>query len=250
MHLEVQSLLCIMRLDALQITKNIGHRTIVKDVTLSIHPGEVVAIFGPNGAGKTTLIKILSTLLRPTSGKLKINNIDAIADYLQVRNALGVIVHEHLAYPVLTPYENLKFFGQMYDIEDLETRCKTLIDEVGLNRFIHEPILTFSRGMTQRFMIAKALLHHPSILLFDEPFSGLDVSAKQFVIDRIAQEQQNDKSVVVTTHNIELGYLVGTRFLFMINGELEEIAHKDEIDKEALQKLYEERLVDKVQKRL
>ena len=239
-----------MRLDASQITKNIGHLTIVKDVTLSINPGEVVAIFGPNGAGKTTLIKILSTLLRPTSGKLKIENIDAIADYLQVRNTLGVIIHEQLAYPVLTPYENLKFFGQMYDVENLETRCKTLLDEVGLNRFIHEPLHTFSRGMTQRFMIAKALLHHPSILLLDEPFSGLDASARQFVIDQIAKEQQNDRSVVVTTHNIELGCLVGTRFLFMINGELEEIAHKNEIDKETLQKLYEVRVVDTVQKRL
>ncbi|RKU25517.1 hypothetical protein C6497_15690 [Candidatus Poribacteria bacterium] len=239
-----------MRLDALQITKNIGHLTIVKDVTLSINPGEVVAIFGPNGAGKTTLIKILSTLLRPTSGKLKIGNIDAIADYLQVRNTLGVIIHEQLAYPVLTPYENLKFFGQMYHVEDLETRCKTLLDEVGLNRFIHEPIHTFSRGMTQRFMIAKALLHYPSILLLDEPFSGLDASARQIVIDRIAKEQQNDRSVVITTHNIDLGYLVGTRFLFMINGELEEIAQKNEIDKETLQKLYEVRMVDTVQKRL
>ncbi len=235
-----------MRLETSQITKNIGHRTIIKDVTLSINPGEVVAIFGPNGAGKTTLIKILSTLLRPTSGKLKIENIDAIVDYLQVRNTLGVIVHEQLAYPVLTPYENLKFFGQMYDVEDLETRCKTLLNEVGLNRFMHDPIHTFSRGMTQRFMIAKALLNHPSILLLDEPFSGLDASAKQFVIDRISQEQQNDKSLVVTTHNIELGCLVGTKFFFMINGEVEEIAHKDEIEQEALQKMYEERMTHTV----
>ncbi|MCG9129914.1 heme ABC exporter ATP-binding protein CcmA [Candidatus Poribacteria bacterium] len=239
-----------MRLNASQITKIIGHRTIVKDVTLSINPGEIVVIFGPNGAGKTTLIKILSTLLRPTSGKLKIENTDAIADYLQVRHTLGVIVHEQLAYPVLTPYENLKFFGQMYDVEDIETRCNTLLDEVGLNRFIHEPVHTFSRGMTQRFMIAKALLHNPSILLLDEPFSGLDASAKQFVTDRITQEQQNDKSVVVTTHNIELGYIVGTRFLFMINGELEEIAHKNTIEQDTLQQMYEERLIDTVQKRL
>ena len=239
-----------MRLNASQITKIIGHRTIVKDVTLSINPGEVVAIFGPNGAGKTTLIKILSTLLRPTSGKLKIENTDAIADYLQVRRTLGVIIHEQLAYPVLSPYDNLKFFGKMYDVEDIETRCKTLLDEVGLNRFIHEPVHTFSRGMTQRFMIAKALLHDPSILLLDEPFSGLDASAKQFAIDRITQEQQNNKSIVVTTHNIELGYNVGTRFLFMINGELEEIAQKDEIEQNTLQQIYEERLIDSVQKRL
>ena len=233
-----------MRLNASQITKNFGHRTIVKNVNLTITPGEVVAIFGPNGAGKTTFIKILATLLRPTSGKLKIEGKDAIADYAQVRNALGVIVHEHLAYPTLTPFENLRFFGQMYGVNDLETRCKTLLDDVGLSRFIHEPLHIFSRGMTQRFMIARALLHHPSILLFDEPFSGLDASAKQFAVDRIAQERQNGKSILITTHNIELGYLVGTRFLFMINGELDEIAKKDEIEAETLLRIYEERLIN------
>ncbi len=237
-----------MRLNASQITKNFGHRTIVKNVNLTINPGEVVAIFGPNGAGKTTFIKILATLLRPTSGKLEIESTDAIADYAQVRNRLGVIIHEHLAYPALTPFENLKFFGQMYGISDLETRCKTLLDEVGLQRFVHEPLHIFSRGMTQRFMIARALLHHPSILLLDEPFSGLDASAKQFVVNRITQERKNGKGILITTHNIELGYLVGTRFLFMINGELDEIAKKDEIEVETLLRMYEKRLINTTSK--
>lgn len=233
-----------MRLNASQITKYFGHRAIVKNANLTISPGEVVAIFGPNGAGKTTLIKILATLLRPTSGTLEIEGKDAIADYAVVRNLLGVIVHEHLAYPTLTPFENLKFFGQMYGVEHLDTRCKTLLDEVGLQRFLHEPLHIFSRGMTQRFMIARALLHNPSILLLDEPFSGLDAAAKQFVLNRITQEQDNEKSILVTTHNIELGYQVGTRFMFMIDGELEDIAQKDDISEGTLLQMYESRLMD------
>ncbi len=231
-----------MRLSASQITKHFGHRAVVKKADLMINAGEVVAIFGPNGAGKTTFIKILATLLRPTSGKLEIEGIDAIADYAKVRNELGVIVHEHLAYPTLTPFENLKFFGQMSGVEHLETRCKTLLNEVGLQQFVHEPLQIFSRGMTQRFMIARALLHHPSILLFDEPFSGLDASAKQLVLDRITQERQSGKGILITTHNTELGYLIGTRFFFMIDGELEEIAGQDEISKKTLVQMYEERL--------
>ena len=159
-----------MHLSASQITKNFGHRTIVKNVNLTINPGEVVAIFGPNGAGKTTLIKILATLLRPTSGKLEIDGVNAIENSAQVRNTLGVVIHEHLAYPALTPFENLKFFGKMSGVQHLENRCSTILDEVGLTRFTHEPLHIFSRGMTQRFMIARALLHHPSILLLDEPF--------------------------------------------------------------------------------
>lgn len=235
-----------MRLSASQITKKIGHRTIVKDATLTINPGEVVSIFGPNGAGKTTLIKILATLLRPTSGKLEIEGSDAIVENAKVRSTLGVIVHELLAYPTLTPSENLRFFGKMYGINKLEDRCKTLLNEVGLSRFEHEPLHIFSRGMMQRFMIARALLHNPSVLLLDEPFSGLDSSAKRFVINRIARERENGKSILITTHNTELGYLVGTKFHFMINGALDEIAQKDGIDGKTLLQMYEERLIDTI----
>ena len=232
-----------MRICASQLTKDFGHRSIIKNATLSVRPGEVATIFGPNGAGKTTLIKILATLLRPTSGKLEIEGADAITDTSHVRKALGVVIHEHLAYPTFSPYENLKFFAQMYGVAAFEHRATTLLAEVGLQRFIHEPLHIFSRGMTQRFMIARALLHHPSVLLLDEPFSGLDASAKQFVLERIAKERQEGTGIVVTTHNTELGYLVGTRFLFMIDGELEEVAQKDEITAEALLPMYEERLV-------
>lgn len=234
-----------MRIRASQLTKDFGHRSIVKNASLSVHPGEVVTIFGPNGAGKTTLIKILATLLRPTSGELEIEDTDAIAGASRVRKMLGVVIHEPLAYPTFSPYENLKFFGQMYGVKEFEHRATTLLAEVGLQRFIHEPLHIFSRGMTQRFMIARALLHAPSVLLLDEPFSGLDASAKQFVLERITQERQKGTGIVVTTHNTELGYLVGTRFLFMMDGELEKVAQKDEITAETLLLTYEERLVGK-----
>jgi len=227
-----------------QISKHFGHRKIVNDVSLTIDAGEVVAIFGPNGAGKTTLIKILATLLRPTSGKIHIENIDVLADYTKVRHLLGVVIHEHLAYPEFTPFENLRFFGQMYGVSNLDARCKTLLGEVGLSRFIHEPLHIFSRGMTQRFMIAKALLHNPLILLLDEPFSGLDTSARQFVMDRIVQEQEQGKAILITTHNTELGYQIGTRFHFMIDGTLEDSTDKDDISAEALIQKYQDRLTD------
>lgn len=237
-----------MRLRASQLTRDFGHRTIVKNATFSVQPGEVVTIFGPNGAGKTTLIKILATLLKPTSGKLEIEGTDAIAEYSDVRHRLGVVIHENLAYPSFSPYENLQFFGQMYGVKQLEHRATTLLAEVGLQRFLHEPLRIFSRGMTQRFMIAKALLHAPSVLLLDEPFSGLDAAARQVVLDRIAQERQKGTGIVITTHNTELGYLAGTRFIFMIKGELEEVARKDEIEAETLRLAYEERLIDNVSK--
>lgn len=233
-----------MRLRASGITKHFGHRPIVKNVDIAVDAGEVVTIFGPNGAGKTTLLKMLATLLKPASGRLEIEGRDALAEPLAVRGALGVVVHEPLAYPEFSPYENLRFFGRMYGVARLEERCTTLLAEVGLSRFVHEPLQHFSRGMTQRFMIARALLHQPSVLLFDEPFSGLDAAAKQFVLQRIAQERAAGKGIVITTHNTELGYLAGTRFLFMLKGELEAVANKDDIAMDALARLYEERVVN------
>ena len=98
--------------------------------------------------------------------------------------------------------------------------------------------------MTQRFMIAKALLHDPLILLLDEPFSGLDTSARQFVMDRIAQEQEKGKAILITTHNTELGYHIGTRFHFMIDGTLEASTDKDDISEETLLQKYQDRLID------
>jgi len=232
-----------MRLRASELTKDFGHRTIVKDATFSVQAGEVVTIFGPNGAGKTTFIKLLATLLKPTAGTLEIEGADALDDSPHVRCTLGVVIHENLAYSALTAYENLKFFGQLYGVPELDDRCMVLLTEVGLQRFAHEPLRIFSRGMTQRFMIARALLHKPSVLLLDEPFSGLDAAAQQFVLERVEQERHHGRSLVITTHNTTLGYHIGTRFFFMREGCLEEVADRDEIGVDRLRMLYEERLI-------
>ena len=232
----------MMLLQASQITKRFGHRMVLNGVDLNVRPGEVIAIFGPNGAGKTTLIQILSTLIKPTSGTLQIGGIDALADALRVRPSLGLVVHEPLAYLELSPYENLKFFGRLYGLDGLEQRIADLLADVQLTPFAHEPVKIFSRGMTQRFMIAKALIHDPTLLLFDEPFSGLDVAAKQFVLKRIDQERARGKGIILTTHDTELGYHAGSRFHFLLNGRIEMVAEKGEIGLEELSRQYEDRL--------
>ena len=228
-----------MLLQATKITKRFGHRTILDDVDIEVQPGEVVSILGPNGAGKTTLIRILSTLLKPASGNLQIAGANALDDPFGVRQMIGVVVHEPLAYLELTPYENLRFFGKLYAVDSLERRITALLDEVGLTRFAHERMEIFSRGMIQRFMIAKALIHDPTLLFLDEPFSGLDVAAKQFVLDRIHHERARGKGIVLTTHETQLGYLAGTRFLFLLDARLKSIARKDEIALDELSLQYD-----------
>jgi heme exporter protein A len=215
---------------------------VLNGLDLNLQPGEVVTIFGPNGAGKTTLIQILSTLIKPTSGTLHIGGVDAFAETLRVRPSLGLVVHEPLAYLEFSPYENLKFFGQLYKLDGLEQRIADLLDEVQLTSYAHEPVKIFSRGMIQRFMIAKALIHDPTLLLFDEPFSGLDLAAKQFVLKRIDQERSRGKGIILTTHNTELGFHAGSRFHFLLNGQIETVAEKEDIGLEALSREYEDRL--------
>ena len=232
----------MMLLQASQITKRFGHRMVLNGLDLNVQPGEVVTIFGPNGAGKTTLIQILSTLIRPTSGALQIGGIDALTETLRVRPSLGLVVHEPLAYLEFSPYENLKFFGRLYRLDRLEQRIADLLDEVQLTPYAHEPVKIFSRGMIQRFMIAKALIHDPMLLLFDEPFSGLDLAAQQLVLKRIDQERARGKGIVLTTHNTELGYHTGSRFHFLLNGQIETVAEKEDIGLEALSREYEDRL--------
>ena len=231
-----------MLLQATEITKRFGHRRVLNSASLSVQPGEVISIFGPNGAGKTTLIKILSTLVRPTSGTLQIEGVDAIADALRVRPSLGLVVHEPMAYLELSPYENLRFFGRIYGVNGLEQRVAALLDDVQLTPFAHEPVKIFSRGMTQRFMIAKALIHNPSLLLFDEPFSGLDVTGKQFMLKLIESERAQGKGIILTTHDTELGYHAGSRFLFLLNGQIDTVAEKGEIGLKELERQYEDRL--------
>ena len=231
-----------MLLLATKLTKRFGHRTVLSDVDINVHPGEVVSILGPNGAGKTTLIKILSTLIKPGVGTLQIAGANALENPLRVRPSLGVVVHEPLAYLELSPYENLRFFGKLYAVDSLDRRIVVLLDEVGLTQFAHERMEIFSRGMIQRFMIAKALIHDPTLLFFDEPFSGLDVAAKQFVLERIHHERTRGKGIVLTTHDTELAYRAGSRFLFLLNAQLDTIANRDEIDADELALRYEQSL--------
>mgnify|MGYP000882903119 FL=1 len=141
----------------------------------------------------------------PTSGEIWINGLEVKNHRDTVRRLVGVVVHEPLAYLDLSPYENLKFLGKLYDVGHLEERISHLLLDVGLNQFAREPMRNFSRGMIQRFMIAKALLHDPPILFLDEPFSGLDTSAVKLMIKRIELECQRNTGILLPTHNLECG---------------------------------------------
>jgi len=136
----------------------------LRNINLRIAKGEFLTIFGPNGAGKTTLIKIISTLVSPTYGKVVIDGIDIKENPIEIRKKIGVISHETYLYHELTASENLQFFGRMYGTPDLDVRTEELLKTGGLDYRKNDRVRTFSRGMKQRLSIARALIHDPPVL--------------------------------------------------------------------------------------
>ncbi|HLB28407.1 MAG TPA: ABC transporter ATP-binding protein, partial [Dehalococcoidales bacterium] len=159
------------------LTKAFGSRLTLRGIDLQINPGESAVIFGPNGAGKTTLLKVLATIMNPSSGKVFIDGLDAKARAEEARRRIGIVTHHTFLYGNLTAYENLDFYGRLYDVPARQERIKELVEMVGMTARLHHRVATFSRGMQQRISIARSLLHRPSIMLLDEAETGLDRQA-------------------------------------------------------------------------
>lgn len=194
-----------------------------------IEKGEFLAVFGPNGAGKTTLIKIMATLVSPTSGKVIIDGINIKDNPIEIRKKIGVISHETYLYHDLTAAENLRFFGRMYGTPDIENRIGELLKQVGLFYRKNDRVRTFSRGMKQRLSIARALIHNPPILLLDEPYTGLDQHASA-TFDRILGGMNaHDKTRVLISHDIERGIALCDRAIILADGHIVHEMSKSEM---------------------
>ncbi|ADJ25755.1 ABC transporter related protein [Dehalogenimonas lykanthroporepellens BL-DC-9] len=198
------------------LIKTFNHRPALKGIDLEIARGEKVVVFGPNGAGKTTLLKILSTVMKPSSGKVFMQGLDLKTEADAIRRQIGVVFHHSFLYPNLTARENLEFYARLYDIDDLEPRVVEKAGLVGMTRRLNDRVDTFSRGMQQRVTIARSLLHNPSILLMDEPETGLDQQSIS-VLWNILQEQ--DRTILLTTHNFERGMEIADRVIMLNRGK-------------------------------
>lgn len=202
------------------ITKKIGSKTILREINLNIAKGEFVTVFGPNGAGKTTLLKILSMLMKPSSGSLFINGSNAKEESTKTRGQIGVISHQTFLYDNLTAYENLEFYGRMYGVENLKERIFDVLNEVGLEFSLNDPVRTFSRGMQQRLAIARATIHQPEILFLDEPYTGLDQQAIEILNSVLGKLSIKDRTVFMITHNFEQGLDLSDKVLIISKGRI------------------------------
>jgi ABC-2 type transport system ATP-binding protein len=190
--------------------QNIVHRydgrTALDDVSFDVRTAELFGLLGPNGSGKTTLFRILSTLMVPTAGRALIANYDPAKDPAAVRRQIGVVFQAQSVDEKLTAYENLWHQGHLYGLHGstLKARIQEILDRVGLADRAKELVETFSGGMARRVELAKGLLHHPSVLLLDEPTTGLDPGARRDLWQylQILRDQER-VSVIVTTHLME-----------------------------------------------
>jgi heme exporter protein A len=201
-----------------KLVKRFGLKTVLRGLDFDVRPGEFVALLGPNGAGKTTFLRILSSLSRPSMGKVQISGFNLPAQASQVRGQLGVVSHLPLLYGDLTAEENLRFYGRIYNLSDLDTRITSMLELVGLASRRRDLVRTFSRGMQQRLSIGRAMLHDPQVMLFDEPHTGLDQDACD-MLDRILKEvAARGRTIVMSSHDMARVEDLATRFDVLSRG--------------------------------
>ena len=247
-------------IEAEKLTKSFDDRLALRGVDLKIAPGESVVVFGPNGAGKTTLIKLLATIMSPSSGKIMIDGLDIKKEAEQVRRKIGVVSHNTYLYGNLTAYENLDFYRRLYDVP--KGRIAEVAAMVGMDSRLHDRVSTLSSGMRQRFSIARALLHNPAIILLDEPETGLDQEAISLLwtvlrrdaplygkvfAGRLRRQSQRDlaqprspakRTVILTTHNLAWGLELADRLFILSRGRIVFEGTKPLLDLEGLKRAY------------
>ena len=227
-----------LELDA--VGKVFGERRAVDEVSFTLPQGAFLSIFGPNGAGKTTLLRVLATLARPTSGTVHLLGIDLKEDADAARAHIGMISHNSMLYADLSAEENLMVTARLYGVANPQSRVDELLDAVELSHRRLDTVRTFSRGMTQRLAIARALLHDPSVVFLDEPYSGLDPHAVDIFDQLIAsvRAERADRTFVMVSHDLNKGFEACTHALVMARGRMVAFEQASTVDRDAFAQLY------------
>ncbi len=225
-------------IEARKIVKRFGLKPVLRGVDFQVERGEFVALVGPNGAGKTTFLRILASLARPNLGELRVAGYVLPAQAAAVRRSIGVLSHQPLLYGDLTAEENLRFYGKIYAVQDLEARIGDNLRLVGLQRRRRDLVRSFSRGMQQRLAIARATLHEPALLLFDEPHTGLDPDAAAMLDDLLREVAQRGRTIVMTSHDLQRASDLATRVDILSKGKIVASFQRGEIEPQRLLERY------------
>ena len=222
------------------LTKSFGVHSVLRGINFRVEAGEAAVIFGPNGAGKTTLIKILATIMSPSSGDISFGGLSLKDNAEEIRRQVGVVTHQPFLYGDLSVYENLAFFSRMYDVPQPKERIREVVAMVGMSRRLHDRVRELSHGMKQRIAIARALLHRPSIMLLDEPETGLDQQAVASFWQTLRCDGEIKRTVVLTTHNLERGLELGDRLVILAKGKIAYQESASVLDLGSLKEAYQD----------
>ncbi len=206
-----------------RLTRSFNSLVAVNGLSISVTEGEVFGLLGPNGAGKTTTIKMLITLLPPSSGTARVAGLDVVTQAPAVRRVIGYVPQMLSADGTLTGFENLNIFAKLYELPRLERRrrVEAALAFMGLEDSAHKLVRQYSGGMIRRLEIAQSLLHHPRVLFLDEPTIGLDPAARRAVWEHIEQlRRQFGTTVVLTTHQMEEADQLCQKVAIMHQGRL------------------------------
>jgi heme exporter protein A len=225
-----------------KLVKRFGMKTVLHGLDFEVQPGEFVALLGPNGAGKTTFLRILASLARPSLGEVRVAGFRLPHHAAAVRARLGVVSHLPLLYGDLTAEENLRFYARMYAITDYESRINAVLEMVGLENRRRDLVRTFSRGMQQRLAIGRAVLHDPEVMLFDEPYTGLDQDASSMLDEVLRSVTEHGRTVVMTSHDLVRVEDLATRFDILSRGVIAASTGRKELHKSNLLSFYKKAL--------
>ena len=216
------------------ITKRFEGIRAVSNVNLKVFSGDFLTIFGPNGAGKTTLLRIIASLTQPTVGHIDFSKENVNKGKAQV----GYVSHQSFLYNELTGFENLEFYGNLYDFREPRTRASEMLIKMGLEKVGQRLVREYSRGMKQRLTLARALLHVPSLLLLDEPYTGLDQHGSRLLTSVLRNVKEEGSTVILITHNLREGLELCSRAVIQHRGELILEASSDELEISHFENVY------------
>ncbi|RLJ90452.1 ABC transporter ATP-binding protein [Planococcus citreus] len=219
-------------LETQQLTKKFKDTIAVDDVSLVLRQGESVGLLGPNGAGKSTAIAMISTLMKPSSGDVKLNGKSVLKKPGEMRRVLGVVPQKIALYEELSAYENLKFFGRLYGLSgnELEQRIDYVLELVGLADRKKELVKNYSGGMQRRVNLAAAMMHEPEVLIMDEPTVGIDPQSRNHLLETIRKLNQDEgMTVLYTSHYMEEVEKLCDRVYIMDHGKVIAEGTKEEL---------------------
>jgi heme exporter protein A len=207
-------------IEARGLAKSYGEQPALRGIDLSLGRGQTLVCFGPNGAGKTTLLKILATLMKPSAGSLRIGGLDGRQDTVEIRRLVSLVGHPTFLYDDLTVEENLRFYGRMYAVPELERRIGEVADRMGLASRRHDRVGQLSHGLQRRATLARACLHDPAFFLLDEPETGLDPGGASIVGEWLAEIKGAGRTVVMVTHDLARGLELGDSIIVLHRGKI------------------------------